>query len=877
MKLHRIRLRNYRGVLESEVEFAERGVTIVEGPNEIGKTSIPEAFGLAIRFRDNSTDRRVRSVRPVNRDDGTEVEIELSTGQYRLVFEKHWFRRAKTTLNVTAPRNENHRGRAAHERLNEILAETLDENLRRALQIEQGTELTLPSFKNVSTIAKSLESAAGGDVSNSDEDRLMVRIREEFEKHWTRTGRVTRERSESEKKVEEAAEEVLALEERMVGIERDVEVLARLEGEEKDLAKRLKEQEKSELELTEQWKKIEGMKTELVRVEALHGGADSRRQQAFERWNQRETMKKDVEKRARELRELEEEVERAAPLLVEAMRGSEAAAEALKEVREALRKGRETHTIAYADRDFRQDEIDAQTLGTRYEAYLRNQKRLEESVGVIESTRVDEVAIQTIEEARDKVVEARAAFQSAAASVEATALSDITLKVDGEETRLKENGTEQVYVEEEVTIVVPDVVMFRVNAARSAKELVEDRRLAEERYLQLCRSVGVADLEEARREEEGRKQAVERKRTAAEAISDALRDLSLEELRSKIRVAEENVANYPMTRPKEPPMPPDVGEARRIAAEAEGVVRELEENMAACEESLRIAEKQLEQTNIGDAVLTQRVQDARQQLDEGTRRLEEARKEASDEELGGNLATEQQGLEIVERELKEMKERLGAADPASIEARLESARGAKRRAEAERQGNRRRRDELRGKLRAQGEEGLYGALDEAQGKLGRVKREHDVRESRAEEAQLLHDTFERHRRRAHQRYIQPLKERIDQFGRIVFGRTFEVELNEELEIASRTVDGITLGMDQLSTGAREQLGVLSRLACAAIVSPEDGGVPVMIDDALGWTDPQRLQSMGAAINEAGKWCQIVILTCYPGRYAHVGDAMVVNL
>ena len=112
----------------------------------------------------------------------------------------------------------------------------------------------------------------------------------------------------------------------------------------------------------------------------------------------------------------------------------------------------------------------------------------------------------------------------------------------------------------------------------------------------------------------------------------------------------------------------------------------------------------------------------------------------------------------------------------------------------------------------------------------------------------------------------------------MFGQTFEVKLDdEELRVVGRTLDGVTLEVDQLSTGAREQLGVLSRLACAAIVSPEDGGAPVMIDDALGWSDPQRLQSMGAAIAVAGKQCQIVILTCYPGRYAHVGNAKVVRL
>ena len=806
MKLHRIRLRNFRGVEDSgEIKFSETGVTIIEGPNEVGKTSIPEAFGLAIRFRDNSTDRRVRSVRPVDRDEGTVVEFELSTGPYRLVFEKRWFRKAGTELKMTAPRNENHSGRAAHERLDGILKETLDEDLWTVLQVHQGSEVKLPKF-SAPSLRRALEGATDGDILASEDDPLMDRIREEYERYWTPRGRERRERLESKGRVEEATEEVRAIEARIEGIERDVKILARLEGAEEEIEKRLKEQEESERELSAQWKKIEGMQTELARVMALHSGADSRRQQAFDRWSLREAMKRDVESRTKELTDLEAEAELTAPALFAATGQSEEAAQALKDAREALRRARETHTIAYADRDFRQDEIDAQTLGTRYEAYLRNQKRLEESVGVIESTRVNEVAIQSIEEARDRVVEARAAFQSGAASVEATALSDISLDVNGEAAPLAISETAQVYVEEEVTIIVPDVVKFRVNAAKSAKDLVEDRRIAEEKYRQLCRSVGVADIEEARRKEEARKQAVERKRTAEEAINDALRDLSLEELRGKIRVAEENVANYPVTRPKVPPMPPDVGEARRIAAEAEGVVQQLEEKMVVCEESLKNAEKQLEQSNIGEAVLRQRIQDARLQLEDMNRRLEEARKEVSDEELGGNLATEQRGLTMVEKELKEMRDRLGAAGTASIEAQLENVQGAKRRAEDERQENQRLRDELRGKLQAQGEEGLHGTLDEAQGKLERLNREHQVRESRAAEARLLQETFERHRRQAHQRYIQPFKERIDEFGKIVFGQSFEVELSEELEISSRTVDGVTLGVDQLRHGGAGAAG-----------------------------------------------------------------------
>ena len=142
---------------------------------------------------------------------------------------------------------------------------------------------------------------------------------------------------------------------------------------------------------------------------------------------------------------------------------------------------------------------------------------------------------------------------------------------------------------------------------------------------------------------------------------------------------------------------------------------------------------------------------------------------------------------------------------------------------------------------------------------------------------LLKETFEKHRQQARQRYIGPFKEQIDQLGRIVFGPTFAVELSDDLRVVRRTLGSTTLDVDQISTGAREQIGVLSRLACAAIVSPDDGGVPVMIDDALGWSDPQRLQTMGAAIKAAGKQCQVIVLTCTPGRYSHVGQAIVVHL
>ena len=106
MKLLRVKLCNYRGVVKSDVSFSLNGVTIIEGPNEVGKTAIAEGLQLAIDLPDSSRNSQVRAVQPVGRDEGPEVEISLSSGKYELVYSKRWLRQAATTLEVKTPHHE---------------------------------------------------------------------------------------------------------------------------------------------------------------------------------------------------------------------------------------------------------------------------------------------------------------------------------------------------------------------------------------------------------------------------------------------------------------------------------------------------------------------------------------------------------------------------------------------------------------------------------------------------------------------------------------------------------------------------------------------------------------------------------------------------
>ena len=142
----------------------------------------------------------------------------------------------------------------------------------------------------------------------------------------------------------------------------------------------------------------------------------------------------------------------------------------------------------------------------------------------------------------------------------------------------------------------------------------------------------------------------------------------------------------------------------------------------------------------------------------------------------------------------------------------------------------------------------------------RLQREADSARSRANAAKLLFETLSRRRDRSRKAYIKPFKDKLESLGRVAFGPSFSVELRDTLQVERRTLKGVTLEFEKLSTGAKEQLGVLARLACASIVSA-DGGVPLILDDALGSSDPRRLQGVGAAFNVAAGDCQVIVLTC----------------
>jgi hypothetical protein len=243
--------------------------------------------------------------------------------------------------------------------------------------------------------------------------------------------------------------------------------------------------------------------------------------------------------------------------------------------------------------------------------------------------------------------------------------------------------------------------------------------------------------------------------------------------------------------------------------------------------------------------------------------------------LPAALAAAEERVRLATLALDEARRRLAEAAPEAVAARVEAARQRCRRAESElREAELEHRERVT-RLEAAGEAGLFERLQAARARHAHAAAAAAAVEARAAAAERLHRVLSEAREEARRTYSEPLRRAVEELGRPLFGEGFGVELDGELAIARRTLGGVTLRFDQLSSGAREQLALVARLACAMLVDRAGGGVPLIVDDALGLTDRDRLRAMGEVLSSAGERCQVIVLTSFPERYEHVRGARVV--
>jgi hypothetical protein len=320
-------------------------------------------------------------------------------------------------------------------------------------------------------------------------------------------------------------------------------------------------------------------------------------------------------------------------------------------------------------------------------------------------------------------------------------------------------------------------------------------------------------------------------------------------------------------------LPESMEEARAAQSAGEEERANAKRAAEAAEADHRGAAERLARTEREKSGLEAQAVAARGRLVELRGAVEEAERERPTADLEVDLAAQRGEVTRSQQALVAAKEQLASVPDTGRE--LAEVQFAREVAERQRREIEQELDEARGALKHEGEGTLQSELDLARSALAEAQARFDQVERRARAADLLYRTLERHRREARASYGPRLAEKIEALGRRVFGEDFGVELDDRLAIGRRWLDGTWLDFGKLSVGAREQLAVIYRAACAAVAAED--GVPFFLDDALGWSDDGRLGELGGLLAELAREVQVVVLTCQPGRFAGAQPAEVVRI
>lgn len=870
MKLHRLSVTNYRGITHRDITFPERGVVVVGGANEIGKTSMIEALDLLIESKDRSTKKDVKQVKPTFADVGSEVEAEISCGPYRFVYRKRFHKRAETHLTVIEPRREQLSGDEAHQRVLDMLDQSIDMNLWKAQRVLQSAGAGVLDLSSSDALTRALDLAAGQSVALSgSEPDLVERIDAEYALYFTGTGRPTGAWARAGARLTAAEDALASARAAMAEVDQQVrehdeltQELASVIADRAEINRRLVPLEEASQAITTL---VQQHDNAVVVAEAAQAAAVA----AQTKRDERAQLVADIRARKISIDVLAEQLSATAEAHGTAQQVCEAAAAAqATESVDAARVQLET-ARGTLERALARDEVDG--LAARVSRIDLTNRQLSSVGAELSSLVITAQSLGAIETAARAVGMAEAALETASAQVELRALVDVDIAVNGEQLRVAAGDQWSSAATDTIEITAPGVAVTRIIPGPNAAQLRDKLDTARQTLSGALADAGVGDVGEAQKQFERRTELnAERDRLAA-LLDGLMGPESLEALREKLSRLRELVPEATGLWDAIDP-----AQARVEVARLVGEVERLQAEEVTHRRAVQTAGQQLAE-KAAEAMAAREKHAARaEELAAAEQRLAHVRSSASDDLLTERHERAVQAADLTSRRVTDLVSQLAALEPDRVRAELAEVSA---RAQALDQRHEATRDRLRDisvRLEVFGRQGRQDQLDAAASEREYAATEFARIGAKARAVDTLRSVMMRHRDGMRLRYVDPFRAELERLGRMVFGPTFEVDIDSDLSIRSRTLEGRTVPYESLSGGAKEQLGIVARLASAALVAPQDA-VPVIIDDALGFTDSDRLERMGEVFGAVGTEAQVIVLTCSPDRYRAVTGAQRISL
>jgi len=331
----------------------------------------------------------------------------------------------------------------------------------------------------------------------------------------------------------------------------------------------------------------------------------------------------------------------------------------------------------------------------------------------------------------------------------------------------------------------------------------------------------------------------------------------------------------------------DLDAAQARESEATSALAQLPPEPTEAALPLDAAEREHETARVAAEVAGQQLQAARQALATAASQHDAAKQERDtlkvvldDPKLQAELAAKRLELleagtreSIVKDEVDAIVARIAAARPDILTQDADRFRRSAEEAENQHRARDRQIVQVETALAAAGAQGLEEELERALSASQLAQRRAAELRRRAEALDHLLQKLEQRRQALTRRLQAPLQKHLDRYLQLLFpsGR---LAVDDNLVPGALTRPG-TRGPDAadfetLSFGAREQMGVISRLAYADLLKEAGRPTLIILDDALVHSDEQRLAQMKRVLFDAAQRHQVLLFSCHPGRWRDMG-------
>ncbi|PQA85881.1 AAA family ATPase [Hyphococcus luteus] len=856
MRIRSISLNNVRRFTSPvRLEGLSNGLNVLCKPNEFGKSTLFDALQAVFFKAHSSSDKDIKALRP-HAGGAPEVTVEIETDDGRFTIAKRWMSKPSATIEkdgrLIAQADE------AESWISQLLGGG-DGGPSGLLWVRQGlTALTEGSKKEqkaalearrdlLSSVTGEVEAMTGGRRM----DMALARCREELLNFATPKGRP--KAGGPWKAAEELVEALLAEHKNLATTATN-------------LRHDLKERKRKRRELTE----LEDPEAAASRKERLKDAtaelqAAERHAEAVESESRKVDAARlivtNLKTRLTTLRDSTKERTDAEEAVANASKEATAASLNLESAEATRAKAQlqlKESQIAY------KNALDALRASQRRQAALDGAERRKELIERIKNAQTarnnmesaaaeakrgpDSKSLRQLEDLASDLTTARAIRDGEAAQL-------IMAYDEGSEGKIKRNGEElpgdrPLAIPNGADLAIEGIGVLTVSAGTGGQDDGSVDKAEKALFAALERH-GCTTIEEARNAAEAR-DAAEHRRMEAKASLDSLAPDGIEDLRAKL-------AAIPELKEVEEDVPP--------LADAEQLLAQADDTRLKAETSRTAATDHLSDARSTSSRIDAELKAAQERLSRATASL--GRLGDTDETaLNDELRRATTALEAAEA-LHSEKVR-SSPDLAAAEAKLKRAQSVEETARAEIV-------RLKPELATLDERIARSAGDAVEERLAETDQKLEVAQAtlariEQEVAVLLRleTVLEEARSDARERYFEPVAIELKPLLQLLWPDA-ELSWGDKTLLPTALIrNGQEEPIEILSGGTKEQVALLVRLAFARMLAKHGHNAPVILDDALVFTDDDRIELMFDALHRQADDLQILVLSCRQRAFRNLG-------